>query len=168
MLVHTDYNQFFCSRFNLGKRQVSCWNHLKTFWGWRCVVCHFISWCLRNQRFTRFLKYIYYIYSIYIYIVYIYIVYIYMIIWLYIYVVYVYIYNSIGYRMLCRKYFFCGRPRPDFWENPTVSMGLGPLQSVCQERFLGWLGYQWGTKIDDDHPNMMGFTMVTMVYPLVN
>ena len=64
--------------------------------------------------------------------------------------------------------FFCGRPRPDFWENPTVSMGLGPLQSVCQERFLGWLGYQWGTKIDDDHPNMMGFTMVTMVYPLVN
>ena len=24
------------------------------------------------------------------------------------------------------------KTRPDFWENPTVSMGLGPLQSVCQ------------------------------------
>ena len=27
---------------------------------------------------------------------------------------------------------FCLETRPDFWENPTVSMGLGPLQSVCQ------------------------------------
>lgn len=30
--------------------------------------------------------------------------------------------------------------RPDFWENPTVSMGLGPLQSVCQVRLVGIWG----------------------------
>eukprot|EP00933_Yihiella_yeosuensis_P032854 TRINITY_DN2650_c1_g1_i1.p1 TRINITY_DN2650_c1_g1~~TRINITY_DN2650_c1_g1_i1.p1 ORF type:complete len:1052 (-),score=250.25 TRINITY_DN2650_c1_g1_i1:212-3367(-) len=31
------------------------------------------------------------------------------------------------------------RLMPDFWENPTVSMGLGPLQSVCQARFFRYL-----------------------------
>lgn len=31
------------------------------------------------------------------------------------------------------------RLMPDFWENPTVSMGLGPLQAVCQARFFRYL-----------------------------
>jgi len=31
------------------------------------------------------------------------------------------------------------RLMPDFWENPTVSMGLGPLQSVCQARYFRYL-----------------------------
>jgi pyruvate dehydrogenase E1 component len=31
------------------------------------------------------------------------------------------------------------RLMPDFWENPTVSMGLGPLSSVCQARFFRYL-----------------------------
>eukprot|EP00928_Gymnodinium_smaydae_P090594 TRINITY_DN7437_c0_g1_i1.p1 TRINITY_DN7437_c0_g1~~TRINITY_DN7437_c0_g1_i1.p1 ORF type:complete len:1095 (+),score=221.43 TRINITY_DN7437_c0_g1_i1:63-3287(+) len=31
------------------------------------------------------------------------------------------------------------RLMPDFWENPTVSMGIGPLQSVCQARFFRYL-----------------------------
>merc|ERR1719174_933832 len=31
------------------------------------------------------------------------------------------------------------RLMPDFWENPTVSMGLGPLQAVYQARFFRYL-----------------------------
>jgi hypothetical protein len=31
------------------------------------------------------------------------------------------------------------RLMPDFWENPTVSMGIGPLQAVCQARFFRYL-----------------------------
>eukprot|EP00930_Biecheleria_cincta_P051253 TRINITY_DN3640_c0_g1_i1.p1 TRINITY_DN3640_c0_g1~~TRINITY_DN3640_c0_g1_i1.p1 ORF type:complete len:1058 (+),score=170.31 TRINITY_DN3640_c0_g1_i1:134-3307(+) len=31
------------------------------------------------------------------------------------------------------------RLMPGFWENPTVSMGLGPLQAVCQARFFRYL-----------------------------
>lgn len=31
------------------------------------------------------------------------------------------------------------RLMPDFWENPTVSMGLGPLSAVCQARFFRYL-----------------------------
>ena len=28
---------------------------------------------------------------------------------------------------------------PDFWQFPTVSMGLGPLQAIYQARFLKYL-----------------------------
>mmetsp|Transcript_26609 Transcript_26609/g.76710 ORF Transcript_26609/g.76710 Transcript_26609/m.76710 type:complete len:1047 (-) Transcript_26609:79-3219(-) len=31
------------------------------------------------------------------------------------------------------------RLMPDFWENPTVSMGIGPLQAVCQARIFRYL-----------------------------
>lgn len=31
------------------------------------------------------------------------------------------------------------RLMPDFWENPTVSMGIGPLQAVAQARFFRYL-----------------------------
>merc|ERR1719210_244537 len=31
------------------------------------------------------------------------------------------------------------RLMPDFWENPTVSMGIGPLQAVCQARVFRYL-----------------------------
>jgi len=31
------------------------------------------------------------------------------------------------------------RLMPDFWENPTVSMGIGPLQAVTQARFFRYL-----------------------------
>ena len=28
---------------------------------------------------------------------------------------------------------------PDFWQFPTVSMGLGPMQAIYQARFLKYL-----------------------------
>jgi pyruvate dehydrogenase complex dehydrogenase (E1) component len=28
---------------------------------------------------------------------------------------------------------------PDFWEFPTVSMGLGPIQAIYQARFIRYL-----------------------------
>ena len=28
---------------------------------------------------------------------------------------------------------------PDFWEFPTVSMGLGPIQAIYQARFIKYL-----------------------------
>ncbi len=38
---------------------------------------------------------------------------------------------------------------PDFWQFPTVSMGLGPLQAIYQARFLKYLGNRELAKTDN-------------------
>ncbi len=40
---------------------------------------------------------------------------------------------------------------PDFWQFPTVSMGLGPLQGIYQARFLKYLGHRGLQKTDGRH-----------------
>src|ERR671918_333918 len=40
---------------------------------------------------------------------------------------------------------------PDFWQFPTVSMGLGPLMAIYQARFLKYLGWRGLTETGDRH-----------------
>ena len=40
---------------------------------------------------------------------------------------------------------------PDFWQFPTVSMGLGPLMAIYQARFLRYLAGRGLAKTDDRH-----------------
>ena len=43
---------------------------------------------------------------------------------------------------------------PDFWEYPTVSMGLGPINSIYHARFLQYLENR---KIDDTDSRVWAF-----------
>jgi len=40
---------------------------------------------------------------------------------------------------------------PDFWQFPTVSMGLGPIQAIYQARFLRYLEHRNMAKTNDRH-----------------
>jgi pyruvate dehydrogenase E1 component len=40
---------------------------------------------------------------------------------------------------------------PDFWQFPTVSMGLGPIQAIYQARFLRYLEHRGLAKTNDRH-----------------
>src|SRR5690349_241781 len=40
---------------------------------------------------------------------------------------------------------------PDFWQFPTVSMGLGPIQSIYQARFLRYLEHRGHAKTSNRH-----------------
>ncbi|GAA3084075.1 pyruvate dehydrogenase (acetyl-transferring), homodimeric type [Pseudonocardia yunnanensis] len=43
------------------------------------------------------------------------------------------------------------RLMPDFWEFPTVSMGLGPMNAIMQARFNRYLGDRGFSNTDDQH-----------------
>jgi pyruvate dehydrogenase E1 component len=43
------------------------------------------------------------------------------------------------------------RLMPDFWEFPTVSMGLGPMNAIMQARFNRYLGHRNITDTSDQH-----------------
>jgi pyruvate dehydrogenase E1 component len=43
------------------------------------------------------------------------------------------------------------RLMPDFWEFPTVSMGLGPMNAIMQARFNRYLGARGFSNTDDQH-----------------
>ncbi len=43
------------------------------------------------------------------------------------------------------------RLMPDFWELPTVSMGLGPMNAIMQARFNRYLGDRGFSDTDDQH-----------------
>ncbi|MHA6781464.1 pyruvate dehydrogenase (acetyl-transferring), homodimeric type [Pseudonocardia saturnea] len=43
------------------------------------------------------------------------------------------------------------RLMPDFWEFPTVSMGLGPMNAIMQARYNRYLGDRGFTNTDDQH-----------------
>ncbi|MGQ0574996.1 MAG: pyruvate dehydrogenase (acetyl-transferring), homodimeric type [Pseudonocardia sp.] len=43
------------------------------------------------------------------------------------------------------------RLMPDFWEFPTVSMGLGPMNAIMQARFNRYLGDRGFASTDDQH-----------------
>ncbi len=35
---------------------------------------------------------------------------------------------------------------PEFWQFPTVSMGLGPIGAIYQAKFLKYLGTPWSER----------------------
>src|SRR5260370_1989540 len=69
---------------------------------------------------------------------------------------------------------------PDFWEFPTVSMGLGPIQAIYQARFIRYLenrglkkatgGRVWAFMGDGemDEPESLGSTTLASPHPVDN